>query len=444
MTNTALLQKILHQKNLERVSPKLEAFRPVCIGGTRDPSKKVLGARGGRAAGAKSHSLTSLIVQIANYTKIKVACFREIQNSIDDSVYQLIKDKVEFLGYSGWIFKDNKIVSPSGSVFIFKGLKDMVATRNVKGLENIDIFFVEEASSISIDSWDILLPTIIRNDKTELWFCYNQESEFDPITLKIWNRKRDDALLIELKPGRDDNPWWNDRLQHEMESDYAFDPDLAEHVWGGQPRSQASKAVISRVTVRKAFDRYKTIEAVGGKQCGIDVARFGDDRTEIYFRIGHKVIAHKELIHADTVRIAQEAFELSGRDYETIFVVDDGGLGAGVTDQLRKMECKVVAINFGGTPADKNKYTSIADEMWFECPLDEIGMPEDFELMQELTSRLYDYDTQNRRKIEKKSDFKKRTGRSPDKADGFLLAFYTKKTIVMSEDTISALASRNR
>ena len=104
MTNAALLQKILHQKNLERVSPKLEAFRPVCIGGTRDPSKKVLGARGGRAAGAKSHSLTSLIVQIANYTKIKVACFREIQNSIDDSVYQLIKDKVEFLGYSGWIF----------------------------------------------------------------------------------------------------------------------------------------------------------------------------------------------------------------------------------------------------------------------------------------------------------------------------------------------------
>lgn len=439
-----LLKKIVSQEEVERVSPKLEACRPRCIGGNRDPKYKIIGARGGRAAGAKSHSFTSLIVQIANYNCIKVACFREIQNSIDDSVYQLIKDKVEFLGYSGWVFKDNKIVSPIGSVFIFKGLKDMVASRNVKGLENIDIFFVEEASPISMASWDILLPTILRNNNSELWFCYNQESEFDPISLKIWNRKREDALLIELKPGKEDNPWWNDRLQKEMESDFDFDPDLAEHIWMGQPRKQGQKAVHSRVKLRLAIDRCKRMNNDGNLQIGVDVARFGDDKTEIYAIRGLKVVDHRELIHANTQEVARVAWDMAGRESYVPIKVDDTGVGGGVTDKLADLGANVIPINFGGSPRDKKKYTTIADEMWFEFPIDEAGIPDDNFLIQELSSRMYDYDSQDRRVIEKKKAFKDRVGRSPDKADALLLAFYNRKNQELSENISSALAKRNR
>jgi hypothetical protein len=29
-------------------------------------------------------------------------------------------------------------------------------------------------------------------------------------------------------------------------------------------------------------------------------------------------------------------------------------------------------VNFGGSPGDKTKYTSVADEMWFEFPIEEV------------------------------------------------------------------------
>jgi hypothetical protein len=62
--------------------------------------------------------------------------------------------------------------------------------------------------------------------------------------------------------------------------------------------------------------------------------------------------------------------------------------------------------------------------MWFEFPIDEASMPDDPELMTELSGRLYEYDKQGRRKVEAKEMFRKRFGRSPDKADALLLAYY--------------------
>ena len=437
------LLRIRAQRERERVSPKLEAFRPAIIGGDCPTYIKVKGARGGRAAGAKSHSVVSLIIQIAHYYKVRVACFREIQNTIDDSVYQLIKDKVEQLRYQGWKFLDNRIISPSGSTFIFKGLKDLRASKSVKGLENIDIFFVEEASSVSMESWDILIPTIVRNEQSELWFCYNPESDFDPITVKIWNRKRDDAMLVELRPGPADNPWWNERLTKEMESDYEFDPDLAEHVWGGHPLSQGQKCVMSRVKVRGCVNR-NIRDPFGGEQIGIDVARFGDDKTTIWRRKGMKVIAWKVLIKADTQEVARIAWDMADRRNDLLMLVDDTGVGGGVTDKLRDLGANVRGINFGGSPSNKDKYTSVADEMWFEFPVEEADIPDDLELIQELTSRQYSYDKRNRRQIEQKKDFKKRTGRSPDKADGLLLCFYSQGMLQIPKKDARELASRRR
>lgn len=316
---------LLEQQERERVSPKLEAFRDPIIGGDCPKEIRIRGCRGGRGAGAKSHSLVSLIVQRANIQRIRVGCFREIQESLDESVYALIKLKVEQLGYSGWIFQVGTIISPAGSKFIFKGLKDLRASRNVKGLEAFDIFFIEEAATISMDSWDLLMPTLMRNPGSQLWFAYNPESEFDPVTVKIWNRNRSDALLIELQPGPIDNPWWNDGLQKEMEEDYKADPDEAEHIWGGQPRKQGQRSVMSRVSIRAAMER--VIEPVGIVQIGCDVARYGDDRTTIYKRKGLVVVDRKAFSKQDTMTTAYECWAMADHDPSIPIYVDDSGVG---------------------------------------------------------------------------------------------------------------------
>ena len=110
-------------------------------------------------------------------------------------------------------------------------------------------------------------------------------------------------------------------------------------------------------------------------------------------------------------------------------IIDDTGVGGGVTDRLRKLGANVIPINFGGKAQNKNKYPDIISEMWF-CLADQIkhiGIPRDLELMAELAGRYYKYTNDERRKVESKEEYKKRTGRrSPDKADALILAFYNR------------------
>lgn len=407
----ALLLDLLLQEDLERVSPKMEAFRK--------PYRIKL-ARGGRGAGAKSWSAASLLIQRAHREKINIACFREIQNSITESVYSLMCLQIERLRYKGWSIYTDHIISPQGGKIIFKGLKDLRAANQIKSFEGYDIFWLEEAQTISQASLDILIPTL-RKEGSELWATYNPITPYDAIN-KLWLSDRDDVLRVDLKPGKEDNPWFPDVLQKEMELAYKTDPALAAHIWGGQPLQQGERCVYAVDAVIEATRRQ--VEAGADVAIGVDVARYGDDRTVMYRREGNKVVSCKVLSKKDTVDVALAAWELANRDPSVSIVVDDTGVGGGVTDQLRRLGAKVVAVNFGAVAKQKNKYGTVADELWFELPIGEIQIPADAELVQELTMRQYTYDKQYRRRIESKQDYKKRLGRSPDKADALLLTFY--------------------
>jgi len=413
---------ILEQNDLERVSPKLEKFRN---------KYRIKIAYGGRGAGAKSWGIASLLVQRANIEKLRILCTREIQQSLEESVHHLICQTIERLNYNNWYITKDHIESPAGARFAFKGLKDLRAANQIKGYEDYDIFWVEEAATVSDDSWDALIPTL-RKPGSELWISFNRNEELDPVYLRFISHKRNDCLVVWLEPGKKDNPWWTKELQNEMEEDYKRDPDLAEHIWGGQPKKQGEYAVLSRVSIKGAMER--NIEPEGSIEIGVDVARFGDDKTVIYKRHGFKVIDYKEFKGQDTQRTAKEAWLMADSNPETIIKVDDTGVGSGVTDRLNELGARVIPINFGEKPKDKDKYTSVADEMWFEFPVNEADIPNGNYLMQELSGRRYDFDKAGRRKIESKKDFKKRIGRSPDHADALLLCFYEGNRILkMSE-----------
>jgi phage terminase large subunit len=407
------LLALLDQEQRETVSPKMERFR--------EPWRIKL-AKGGRGAGAKSWSTASLLIQRAQRFPLRIGCFREVQKTIEESSYQLLKETIERLGYSGWKINRESINSPAGAHIIFRGLVDIRAANQVKGLEGFDIFFLDEASQISHDSIRMMLPTL-RKDGSELWAVWNPETEFDPVYTRLWMADRDDILRIDLQPGKIDNPFWTESLQLEMEADYRNNPDEAEHTWGGAPRKQGDTAVMSRVLIRAAMNR--VVEETEPDEIGVDVARFGNDKTEMYRRRGFKTVSHKEYTKKDTRFIADAAWDFAGHDGKIPIKVDDDGLGGGVTDSLRRLGAKAIPIHFGGTAKDQKKYDTVADEMWFKFPIEEVSIPNDPELMMELSGRLFDYDKRGRRKVEPKKQFKERFGKSPDKADALLLAFYT-------------------
>jgi phage terminase large subunit len=279
----------------EAIAPKLECFR--------NPAR-IKVCYGGRGAGAKSWSIASLLVQCAQSEKINVLCTREIQLSLEESVYRLIVNTIERLHYYGWTITKEYISSPVGSLFHFRGMKDLRSALAIKGLEDIDVVWFEEASGASNDSLDILFPTI-RKAGSELWFSFNRELENDPVYDRLIRHPRPDSIIVWLEPGKRDNPWWNKTLQDEMDADYKRDPDQAEHIWGGQPRKQGQNAIMSRTDIRGAMDR--NIKAEGATEIGVDVARFGDDLTVMFKRKGLKVLDNREFVGQDTQRTAMEA-----------------------------------------------------------------------------------------------------------------------------------------
>lgn len=431
------LLTLLEQEDRERVAPKFEEWR--------NPYRYKI-AYGGRGAGAKSWSAASLIVQAAEEGTLRVACLREIQKSLEESVYALIQNTVERLGYTGWQFTKESIENTkNGSHFIFRGLKDMRAANQIKSLESYDIFFVEEAATITHDSWTKLLPTL-RKKGSELWAVFNREEEMDPVYERFVVNERQNSCILHLEPGPIDNPWWGQTtLPQEMEEDYKLDPDEAEHVWGGLPRKQGHKSILSRAKIRQAMNRVIS-DPEGQRSVGCDPADFGDDKTEIFLRKGLKITDNRTLPYSDGEDVANEIGDMINRDPSIPVRIDTTGIGTSARDNTKRLGMKVYPINFAQSAEDKDKYADIVTEMWFNLRdiIDEIDIQDDPELMKQLSTRQYSYDTKGRYKIESKDKFKERYGKSPDKADALILTFYQGGSIMMSEEARSAMAARRR
>ncbi len=409
------LLELLEQESLEAVSPKMKQFR--------EPYRIKI-AHGGRGAGAKSWSAASILIQKAHRNPLRICCFREVQKSLEESSWRLMVDTINRLRYNGWKITREYIDSPCGSHIIFRGLADMRAADQMKSLEGYDIFWLEEASAISKESLSVLLPTLRKPD-SELWAVLNRNAEKDPIIAEYWDSDRTDVLRVELKQGKEDNPWFPDVLQAEMDAAYRNNPDAALHVWGGQPRAQGDNAVLSRVAIRAAMSR--KVDETEPDEMGVDVARFGNDNTEMYRRRGAKTIANQSFAKKDTVYVANAAWDMAGKSRKVVIKVDDTGVGGGVTDNLKRLGANVIPVNFGGTPKDSKKYTSAADEMWFTFAdiIDDVEIPDNPKLMEELAGRRYEFDKIGRRVVEPKKKFRERYNRSPDKADALLLCYYT-------------------
>lgn len=165
------------------------------------------------------------------------------------------------------------------------------------------------------------------------------------------------------------------------------------------------------------------------KVLGIDVARFGEDRTVFYPRQGRMAFQPKVFRKFDTMYIAGQA-ALSIIKWEPDGVlIDQTGIGAGVVDRLRQMGYQVIGIDGSSSPlggADMPAMINRRVEMWWKLAdwLRTGGaIPEDNELIAELTAPMYKFTKDNELQLESKDDMKKRGIASPDKADALALTF---------------------
>ena len=131
---------------------------------------------GGRG-GAKSWGIARALLIKGAKTALRVLCAREFMTSMKDSVHKLLCDQIIELGLiSFYEITQASIRGKNGTEFSFVGLKNNTA--NVKSFEGVDICWVEEAQTVSSRSWNILIPTIRKQD-SEIWVSFNPELESD-------------------------------------------------------------------------------------------------------------------------------------------------------------------------------------------------------------------------------------------------------------------------
>jgi hypothetical protein len=175
---------------------------------------------------------------------------------------------------------------------------------------------------------------------------------------------------------------------------------------------EASKRVIHDANVRG-----------GVKVLGVDVARYGDDRSIIFPVQGLK--AYEPIVFDDisNVDLAQAVIGKI-RSFEPDYVRIDAGRGEGVIDFLRSQGYKCTEVNFGGVPQSAY-YQNARAEMWHGMKkwLEAGGaIPPIPELISELASPEYQFNSSNKMVLESKEKMRDRGLRSPDYADALALA----------------------
>jgi phage terminase large subunit len=195
---------------------------------------------GGRGGG-KSHGVAQVLLDMGARQHLRILCAREIQKSMRDSVHRLLRDYIAALGLGRFYEAlDTEIRGINGTLFLFSGLQDHTV-ESIKSFEGVDIVWVEEAQSVGKRSWNVLIPTI-RKEDSEIWVTLNPDLETDDTYERFCLAPDPDMLQIEINWR--DNPWLPDVLNAErLRAKRSMLAEDYENIWEGKPRAVADGAI---------------------------------------------------------------------------------------------------------------------------------------------------------------------------------------------------------
>ncbi|MDP2646630.1 MAG: terminase B [Candidatus Doudnabacteria bacterium] len=213
-------------------------------------------------------------------------------------------------------------------------------------------------------------------------------------------------------------------------SKYGKDSDVYRvRVEGDFPLSESDTFIpltlVEEARLRETADTGKVI-------WGVDPARFGDDSSALVKRTGMNVTEVSSIRKRDTMYVSGWVAQQAREEKPDRIMIDVIGIGAGVFDRLYELDFPVFAVNVAEKATNSEEYARLRDELWGntkDALKEGLKLPDDEELLGQLSSPKYKFDSAGRFVIESKDDMKKRGVDSPDRADALCLSFYVPKLL---------------
>lgn len=319
---------------------------------TRKPYKLL---KGGRFS-SKTQDAGGMAAYLARNYSLKFLCLRQFQARIKDSVYTVVKQKIET---AGWRDEFEIGVSTirhktTGSEFLFYGIARNI--EEIKGTEGVDICWIEEGEGLTEEQWSIIDPTI-RKEGAEVWILWNPHLQTDFVQAKLPALLGDDCLIQHINYL--DNPFLSDTARQKAERLREADPEAYEHIYLGLPLSNDDAAVIKYSWIEAAVNAHEKLgmDISGARAVGYDVADSGADKNACAIFDGGICLDIDEWAAPE-----DELNESTRRAWSHVqngrLVYDSIGVGAHVGSTLKAMKVKgnYFKFNAGGAVVNPEKH----------------------------------------------------------------------------------------
>ena len=286
------------------------------------------------------------------------------------------------------------------------------------------VIFADEASGVSEEAFDILLGTLSTGKGGRFVQVSNPVRSSGRFYQIFQNA---DSKWIKIYFSAYDSPNVNTEWIEEMRDTYGEDSDLFRmRVLGQFPRVGVAQFISSEV-VEAAINRTLSPTSYINfpKVMGVDVARFGDDKTCLVVRQGPKIIDFRTYLGLDTMEVASRIAEFHAIHQCASIYIDGIGVGGGTVDRCRVLRLPVVDVNVSSKSTEPNIYCNLRAQLWGKMRdwlVNDADLPVSFRDKEtnasaQFTSMEYFYNTKMQLQLMSKRDLKKMGHESPDIAD---------------------------
>lgn len=420
----------------EIAGPELLSIPPKLMQILRDFNKyKIFVIEGGRGS-AKSHTIARIILYLMELRVIRAMAGREVQNTLEESVYTLFVDIIALYRLAFGYNKKRIKSHATGSTVGFKGLRER-GIINVKGMEGVLVFWGDEAQSFTKPTLDTLIPTLRgtqEDDNVKFFFSLNRLHREDAV---MELTKRDDCLHIHIDYF--ENPFCPLSLIDEAEQCKNRSERDYNHIWLGLPvkagdefifDSEALYASIRMTPYGDLFYKQKVIgidwAAQGSDKCVASILERG---SAVHWALAQQIQWDEPNTSLSVGRI----IKMINDHRPEVVIIDIGGGGYNVyCDLLTANISDVTIIPFdGGSTKGIDSHRNINQRAdgywnlltWFESQWLCIG--EGFrETLKQLERIKRKFRTDGRNQVREKLEYKQEHGHSPDEADSLMMAIY--------------------